>query len=319
MRELIERLQLWIYLAAIGLGLGLGSAAPGLGAALGGLLWPALALLLYATFSQVPLGRLRGALRDGRFMAAVLIGNFLLVPLLVWGLLPLVPDDPALRLGVALVLLVPCTDWFITFAHLARGDAGRAVAVTPLNLVLQLVLLAPLLWLLLGSGAGVELPVARPLMALLGLVLLPLLLAWLTRRWAGGESGRRAFLDRLGVAPVPLLALVLLVIAASEALTVMASLAVLAQVLPAFIAYLVIAPLLALGLARLLDLPATQARTLAVSLATRNSFVVLPLALALPAELALAPLVIVLQSLVELFGMIVLVWWLPRWGGGHPA
>ena len=45
---------------------------------------------------------------------------------------------------------------------------------------------------------------------------------------------------------------------------------------------------------------------------TRNSFVVLPLALSLPAGWELAALVIVLQSLVELFGMLFYLWWLPR-------
>lgn len=51
------------------------------------------------------------------------------------------PDDPALRLGVRLALLVPCTDWFITFTQLGRGNTSRAIAVTPLNLLLQLLLL----------------------------------------------------------------------------------------------------------------------------------------------------------------------------------
>ena len=46
--------------------------------------------------------------------------------------------------------------------------------------------------------------------------------------------------------------------------------------------------------------------------ATRNSLVVLPLALALPASLALAPLVVVTQTLVELIGMVVFVRLIPR-------
>jgi ACR3 family arsenite transporter len=41
--------------------------------------------------------------------------------------------------------------------------------------------------------------------------------------------------------------------------------------------------------------------------ATRNSLVVLPLALALPASLSLAPVVVVTQTLVELVGMVIYV------------
>jgi ACR3 family arsenite transporter len=53
-------------------------------------------------------------------------------------------------------------------------------------------------------------------------------------------------------------------------------------------------------------------RTLAFSLGTRNSFVVLPFALALPAGWETTVVVIVFQSLVELFGMVFYLWWLPR-------
>ena len=46
--------------------------------------------------------------------------------------------------------------------------------------------------------------------------------------------------------------------------------------------------------------------------ATRNSLVVLPLALALPAPLSLAPVVVVTQTLVELVGMVIFVRLVPR-------
>ncbi|MDP3222391.1 MAG: hypothetical protein Q8M96_04570, partial [Rubrivivax sp.] len=47
-------------------------------------------------------------------------------------------------------------------------------------------------------------------------------------------------------------------------------------------------------------------------LGTRNSFVVLPFALSLPAGWELAAVVIVVQSLVELLGMVFFLWWVPR-------
>lgn len=62
----------------------------------------------------------------------------------------------------------------------------------------------------------------------------------------------------------------------------------------------------------IMQFPSPQARVLAFSFGTRNSFVVLPLALALPAGWELAALVIVLQSLVELLGMAVYLVLVPR-------
>ena len=124
MREQLERHQVWVYVLAIGVGLALGAGAPTAGEALEVLVWPALGALLYATFAQVPLVQLPSALRDWRFLAALCTGNFLVLPLLVWGLLFLLPDTPAIRLGVMLVLLVPCTDWFISFTHLGGGGVS---------------------------------------------------------------------------------------------------------------------------------------------------------------------------------------------------
>ena len=59
--------------------------------------------------------------------------------------------------------------------------------------------------------------------------------------------------------------------------------------------------------ARLARLDVPVSRALVFGGVTRNSLVVLPLALALPERLALTPFVVVTQTLVELVGMVVLV------------
>lgn len=83
------------------------------------------------------------------------------------------------------------------------------------------------------------------------------------------------------------------------------------RVVTIFVAYLVLAAAVGACMARLLRLGPRAARTLVFSAGTRNSFVVLPFALALPSgweEVA----VVVLQSLVELLGMLVYLRWVPR-------
>lgn len=52
---------------------------------------------------------------------------------------------------------------------------------------------------------------------------------------------------------------------------------------------------------------------MAFSLGTRNSFVVLSFVLALSTGWETTAVVIVFQSLVELFGMVFYIWWLPRY------
>ncbi|MCS7061753.1 MAG: hypothetical protein RMN25_11400, partial [Anaerolineae bacterium] len=152
-RETLEKFQALIYLASVGAGMGVGALAPEQAASLEDLLWPILALLLYTTFTQVRLAHLRESFADGRFFQAAVIGNFLLIPVMLWLAAPLLPEHPAARLGALMVLLTPCTDWFITFTHLGQGDAKSAIAFAPLSLLLQAILLPVYLSVFLGETA----------------------------------------------------------------------------------------------------------------------------------------------------------------------
>jgi ACR3 family arsenite efflux pump ArsB len=111
-------------------------------------------------------------------------------------------------------------------------------------------------------------------------------------------------------AMVPLMMATLALAVASQIGAVSGLLGSLLLVVPVFVVFAVI--MLAVGIAagRLagLDVPATRA--LALSGVTRNSLVVLPLALATP--FALAPLVVVTQTLVELLFLVGCVRLLPR-------
>lgn len=187
--------------------------------------------------------------------------------------------------------------------------------MTPVNLLVQLVLLPVFLWLFMGRGF-VEIFAAGPIATVfVTLILLPLVGALLLERWSEARPGRERAISALGWAPVPLLAVVVFLIAASQVQTVLAALPVLGAVAGVFAVYLVVAVALGLwiGARWRFDEPATRA--LAMSFGTRNSFVVLPLSLALAPEWQAATVVIVFQSVVELAGVVVLVWFLRRRDG----
>lgn len=310
-RLTLERRQVWIYLSAILGGLLVGSAWTGVGRSFETLLWPTLMLLLYATFVQVPLLHLREAFRDHRFVAAVLTGNFVILPAVAWVLVQWLPPDPVLRLGVLLVLLVPCTDWFITFSQLGGGNVPRAIAVTPINLLLQLLLLPFYLWLMLGADLSAALTPTDVWPAMV-VVLVPLVIAAISERWIEARAERAMLREHLAWWPVPLLALVVFLIAGAQVGAVRGALGLFTVLVPLFLTFLFLTALLAKGLAKLVALPTDQGRTLAFSLGTRNSFVVLPFALSLPGGWEVAAVVIVVQSLIELFGMVFYLWWVPR-------
>ena len=310
MKEALEKYQVFVYLVTVSAGLGLGVSAPDQAGALAVLVWPALGMLLYVTFTQTPLLGFRPAVVDGRFLAAIIAGNFLVLPPVVWLLVQLLPEAPAIRLGVFMVLLVPCTDWFITFTHLGGGDTKRAILFSPFSLVLQIVLLPIYLWIFMGGEFVIGLARGELVLAL-GVVLIPLLLAGITQKQ---QAPFATFWKIMSWLPVPLLAGVVFIVAASQVDMVRGTVTtgLFLNLVFVFASFLGVAALIGRAVAGLFDLGPAEGRVLAFSFGTRNSFVVLPLALALPGGLELAAVVIVLQSIVELFGMIGYLWWVPR-------
>lgn len=284
------------------------------------LITPVLAILLYGMFAQIPFLHLRDALADRRFLAAVLVTNFVLVPVLVGLLIQLLPDQPPLLLGVLLVLLTPCIDYVVVFTHLGGGNARLMLAATPVLLLAQLVLLPLYLWLFMG-GQAVAVMKAEPfLAAFTGLIVIPLLLALATESWAKRRRSGRVWLKATAWLPVPFMALTLLIIVASQIGKIEAQLPWVAQAIPLYIAFLVVAPLLALVTGRVFGLETRAGRALTFSTGTRNSLVVLPLALALPEAWSLTAVVIVTQTLVELVGELFYIRLVPKlvWRASSP-
>jgi arsenite transporter len=307
----LERGQVLVYLAAIALGATLGWNVPATAPVLDKLLWPVLAALLYVTFAQVPLLELRGMIGHGRFLAALLVVNFIVVPPLAWLLARFLPPDPVVLLGVYLVLLAPCTDWFVSFTLLGKGDGRLAIAATPVLLLSQMLLLPAWLWLFLGGELAGVIRAGKFLEAFLGLIVLPLALVAVTEAAARRSRLCARWLQFTAWLPVPLLAVTVLVIAGAQIRAVSGSWRLLGATAAVFLAYAAIVPFLARFVARRVGLATAGQRTIIFSAGTRNSFVVLPLALALPAGWELTAAIIVLQSLIELAAMIAYLWWIP--------
>ncbi|MCO7640812.1 arsenic resistance protein [Pseudomonas sp. S 311-6] len=317
LRDFLERHQVPLYFCAVLLAAALAIAQPAVATSLEPAINPALALMLYLTFFQVPLTELKRAFGRLRFLAALLLTNFLLVPALVAGLLPLLPPDPLLRLGVLMVLLCPCIDYVVTFSHLGRGDARLLLAATPMLLVVQMLLLPAYLGLFLGSEAALLVRAGPFLDAFLWLILVPLLCAAVSQAAlarAGAHAPARQASRLLGLLPVPATALVLFIVIAAVVPQLGLSLPAVRQVVPVYIAFALCAPALGWLAGRLLRLPPAEGRALAFSAGTRNSLVILPLVLAIPGALPLLPAVVLTQTIVELLGELLYIRLIPLLG-----
>lgn len=313
LRDALEAHQVAIYFGAVIAAAVVGFLVPAATVLEGGIN-PALAVMLFATFLQVPLADLGRAMARVRFIAVLLVANFIIVPCLVLILMQFLPPDPLIRLGVLLVLLAPCIDYVVTFSHIGRADARLLLAATPMLLLLQMLLLPLYLGLFLGNDAA-ELVRAGPFLhAFIWLIAVPLTLAagvqFAAARSASMEKGSAV----LGLLPVPATAIVLFVVVAAVMPQLGLALGGAMQVLPIYVAYAVIAPLIGWSVARLARLDAPAGRAVAFSAATRNSLVVLPLGFVVPGAVPLLPAIIVTQTLVELLASLAYMRLIPKLG-----
>ncbi|MGW5638819.1 arsenic resistance protein [Streptomyces sp. NPDC003832] len=308
----MEHHQVAIYLTALAVGGLLGWAAPGLGPGLEHAINPVLGALLFVTFLQVPAAELVRSLRDGRFLAAAVTVNFVVVPLVVAAMFTFLPADQAVRLGVLLVLLCPCVDYVIVFSGLAGGSSRRLLAATPVLLVAQMLLLPGFLYLFMGADLADVVEAGPFVEAFAVLIVVPLVLAWAVQAWAARRpAGARVFAGAT-TTMVPLMAATLLTVVASQVPELGDSRADVVAVVPFYVVFLVVMAFAGRAVARLFRLAAPAGRAIVFTGATRNSLVVLPLALALPGDLAVAAVVVVTQTLVEVLGMVAFVRLVPR-------
>lgn len=312
-REQLETRQIPIYFAAVLAAIIFGLLASDTARQLEALITPAIAVLMYAMFLQIPFLDLRHGLGNRRFITALLLANFILVPLLVWAITRGLVEHPAILVGALLVLLTPCIDYVVVFTHIGKGDSRLTLAATPVLLLAQLVLLPVYLALILGGSSQVAIAITPFVEAFVLLIVLPMALAVLTSAGARRSRAVATWNDAWAWLPVPAMALVLMVVIASQIVVVLRDFDRLLPVVPVYIGFMLLAPVLGFICARLLRLPASEARSVTFSAATRNSLVVLPLALALPEEMrGLAAAAVITQTLVELVSELIYVRAVPR-------
>lgn len=316
LRDSLEQRQVIIYFGAVVVAVVAASVGPGT-RALEGAITPALALMLFATFLQVPLGDLGRAFTRIRFLGTLMASNFLVVPLLVALLLQFLPADPMMRFGLLLVLLAPCIDYVVTFAHVGRADARLLLAATPALLVAQMILLPVYLRVFLGEASADLVQIGPFFHAFVWLIGAPLAAAALVQLWAARSKSAAHLATGLGLLPVPATAVVLFIVVAAVVPQLGAAVDAAIRVFPLYVAFAAIAPVLGWTVARIAGLEAPAGRAVAFSSATRNSLVVLPLALAVPGAIPVLPAIIVTQTMVELVSSLIYMHLIPKLGAGR--
>lgn len=312
-REKLENNQVWLYVIVLMIAAGFGLSVPNVGEQLDITISLVIAILMYSMFSQIPFVSLKKAFGNRRFIGALLTVNYIVVPIVVWLLSKLLPDHPPLLLGVYLVLLTPCIDYVIVFTSLGRGNEKLILMSTPILFITQMLLLPLYLWLFMGvDTAGIVEP-GPFLEAFFGLIVFPLGIAIAIQLLARKAPVGNKVLELTAWLPVPFMALTLFVVVASQIGKLSTYINLIIKVVPIYIAFMVIVPVVSRFIAKWFKLDTGSGRALIFSGSTRNSLVVLPLALALPGGVStLVAAVIVTQTIVELAGELIYIRLVPN-------
>ncbi|MEO0426068.1 MAG: arsenic resistance protein [Pseudomonadota bacterium] len=270
-----------LFIVAIALGAVLGLLDPALGGAVSQGIDPTLLAIVGLLFFEVRLRSVTAALTNLRFIALAWSVNFLVVPLVGYGIASLfMSGQPLLYTGLLIYFLAPCTDWFLAFTRMARGNTALGAALLPINLLTQLLLFPVWLWIFTRHTGVVDFEAIPDIM--LQWFLLPFLLAQ-TARWLMARLLRPAVFERIcdGVGfLIPLLtAALILQIFAAHAPTVASHLDAFALSLLAIFTFFVVIFAVGEGLTRLFDLPYPDQALLTITTAARNA----PLMLAVTA------------------------------------
>ena len=265
---------------AILLGLGIGMLYPSAGEPLATLVDPLVLALLGLLFFEVRFEPLRQASRHLRFLSLAWVANFIIIPLLGWGIASIFfAGQSALYTGLLLYFLFPCTDWFLGFTRIAKGDVALGTVLLPINLISQLLLFPVFLTLFLGSSSGIG--VTGLWSTMIQWFLMPLIAAWLLRMILQRALPPARFeqLPRLAGAAVSwVLAALVLCLFALHTPTIIDHLGAFLRILLAVFLFFALTWLLGEVLARRFRLGHAQHVLLAMTTAARNAPLVLGLA-----------------------------------------
>ena len=92
-----------------------------------------------------------------RYTLTTVLINFMITPIVAFFLGQIFfASSIEIRIGLLMLLVTPCTDWYLVFTGLSRGNVGLNISILPINLILQIVLMPIYLFVFLGREIQID-------------------------------------------------------------------------------------------------------------------------------------------------------------------
>lgn len=136
--------------------------------------------MLFFLFYNVSFDKLLQGVKNKKYLSIAWVSNFVIIPTLAFIIGSIFVDrSSAVFIGLIIYLIAPCTDWFLGFTKLAKGDVEINSALLPINLLSQILLLPFYLYVFTANTIGI--PFDSFFDVLINWVLLPFVVAQLLR------------------------------------------------------------------------------------------------------------------------------------------
>lgn len=160
------------------------------------LITPFLMVMLFLVFLQIPLKDILKSFKNLKFTLTAVAINFIWTPFLIFILGKLfLANYPELLIGYIMLMVTPCTDWYLIFTGVAKGNVALGSSILPLNLVLQLVLL-PVYVFLIG-GSSVYINAMNLVKGVISTLIIPLVCAIIIRKIIVNKKGQEDFEEKV--------------------------------------------------------------------------------------------------------------------------
>jgi len=315
----IEKYQSFFILMSVALGLILGQSAIVRDYA-DLFIVPFLMVMLFGIFLQVPLRQLRNSFKNCRFAGISAGINFIFNPILAFSLgFLFLRDTPALWIGFIMLMVTPCTDWYLLFTGIARGNVPLSASILPMNLILQLLLLP--LYLLLFAGSIATIDQALLMKSVILVLFIPFIFSLVSKtvvpRLKGEYWLEKKVFPKLEHVQFLFLNLAIISMFASQGEQLVQNPLILLKLITPVLLFFVIVFIVGQMIGRYIGFSYQDTASLNLTTLARNSPIVLAIALTAFPEEPLIALALVIGPLIELpaLGIIahILLWVRKGW------